>query len=125
LRLAPRLYDLHDRGHSWREVAAWLTTQGLPVTTAVLGGYLRHSPAAAARSSPGRAKAPQARSRGGRPNAGAAPVTKRESLLAATPAKHDAAASQPSADEASVRLVHGGKAGRRSAFEVRPDTDDI
>ncbi len=101
LRLAPRLYDLHDRGHSWWEVAAWLTTQGLPVTTGV------------------------SRSRGRRPNASLARATKRESVLAAPPAKHDAVTSEPSADEPSVRLVNGGQAARRSAFEVRPHIDDI
>jgi hypothetical protein len=42
-RLAPKIRALHERGYSWRDVAAWLTEHGLPVTAPALQASLRRA----------------------------------------------------------------------------------
>lgn len=39
--LAPKLYELRSKGYGWRDVAAWLTENGLAVTVPALLRYLR------------------------------------------------------------------------------------
>jgi hypothetical protein len=39
--LAPKIYELRSKGYGWRDVAAWLTENGLAVTVPALQRYLR------------------------------------------------------------------------------------
>jgi hypothetical protein len=118
--LAPKLYELRSKGYGWRDVAAWLTENGLAVTVPALQRYLRAAkPPAAKRESasmrssnkasleqkavprespPASANAPVLGQRGAPPLGTRAPAAKTPSL-------------EPQS--------------RRSAFVPEPDSEDI
>jgi hypothetical protein len=55
--LAPKLYEMRHKGYTWRDVAAWLSGNGLTVTAGALQRHLRGIKDASVRGGPrGRAK---------------------------------------------------------------------
>jgi hypothetical protein len=57
--LAPKLYEMRHKGYAWRDVAAWLSGNGLTMTAAALQRHLRGIKDPGVRGRPrGRAKSP-------------------------------------------------------------------
>jgi hypothetical protein len=73
--LAPKLYEMRRKGYAWRDVAAWLSGNGLTMTAAALQRHLRGVKDASARGgSHGRSKADAPRALAASTPAAAAPT---------------------------------------------------
>jgi len=130
--LSPQIFALRSKGYSWTAVAAILSERGVPVSVAALRTYLRRVREEAANEKP-RTKTKRLRDVSadtGQPE-GPSPVTPSPLQSSETPPARRP--RQPGAATASaVGVQHAPVPGtrreqepRRSAFAVRPDTDEI
>ncbi len=118
--LAPKLYELRSRGYAWRDVATWLTENGLAVTVPALQRYLRAAKPPAAKSG-----SASTRSRGKASwEQKAAP---RESPPAPANAPELGQRGAPSVGQRApeARAPSIAPERRPSVFVPRPDTKDI
>ena len=130
--LAPQIHSLRAKGYSWTAVAAMLSEHGVPVSVAALRTYLRRVREEAASETPGTPPKRLGEARSGtRQPVRPAPIAPSPSPTGETrPARKP---SHPGTVAAStVPAQHGTAPGtrrepepRRSAFEVKPDTDDL
>lgn len=122
-RLAPKLHAMRGKGYSWTAVAQWLTEHGLSVSTAVLHGYLRHTPPT---RGAGSTRAPKSR-RERMPTGGAIASTglpaREQAAPVPMPAQREGNASKPAAKE--LPALKRDHTSRRSEFPVRPDSDEL
>jgi hypothetical protein len=115
--LAPKLYEMRRKGYAWRDVAAWLSGNGLTMTAAALQRHLRGVKDASVRGGP--------RVRGKGPGDGKADAS--SALAASTPAAAAATAPPqkvspppgPPPVEPKARDLEPPKGA--SGFTVRPD----
>jgi hypothetical protein len=111
--LAPKLYEMRRKGYPWRDVAAWLSGNGLSMSAAALQRHLRDVKDVAVRGgSRGRGKG----SGDGNPDVSAAPAMSNLEATAPTAAPPKVA---PPPVEPKARDVEPPKGA--SNFTVRPD----
>ncbi len=130
--LSPQILALRSKGYGWTAVAAMLSEHGVPVSVAALRTYLRRVREEAATAPPRTPPKRLGEARAGtrqpvRPD----PLAPSPSPTGETPPARRP--PQPAAVAASaIRPQHETAPGtrrepepRRSAFEVKPDTDDL
>jgi hypothetical protein len=115
--LAPKLYEMRRKGYAWRDVAAWLSGNGLTMTAAALQRHLRGVKGASARGgSHGRSKGP-----------GDGKADAPRALAASTPAAATPTASLPKnsqpLDQPKARDLEPPNGAQ--GFTVRPDRKTI
>ena len=111
--LAPKLYEMRRKGYAWRDVAAWLSGNGLTMSAAALQGHLRDVKDASVRGgSRGRGKG----SGNGKPDVSSAPAASSPGAAALTAPlpKVSPPVVEPKARD--LELPKGA-----SSFTVRPD----
>jgi hypothetical protein len=111
--LAPKLYEMRRKGYGWRDVAAWLSGNGLAMSAAALQRHLREVKDASVRGgSRGRGKG-----RGdGRPDVSSAPAASNPGAAAPTAPLPKVA---PPLVEPKTRDLEPPKGA--SSFTTRPD----
>lgn len=126
-RLVPELLALHARGYTWQSIAGVLADEGVPISGAALGAYVRRASATAGskkdQSKRKRLPAPTGATPAVAPSPPAAPrSTPHRPLVAneaATPARQAPFESSP-AEPAMPTL-----GTTRSSFQPRRRSDDI
>jgi hypothetical protein len=118
--LAPKLYELRSKGYGWRDVAAWLTENGLAVTVPALQRYLRAAKLSAAK---GESASARLRSRGSWEQKGGPRESPPASAIPPVSAQRGAPSPGQRAPEAKAPSLEPER--RRSEFVPRPDTKDI
>ncbi len=118
--LAPKLYELRSKGYGWRDVAAWLTENGLAVTVPALQRYLRAAkpPAAKGESASARPRSKASWEQKAAP---------RESPPASVNAPMLSQREAPSVGQRppETKALSLEPERRRSEFVQGPDTKDI
>jgi hypothetical protein len=111
--LAPKLYEMRNKGYAWRDVAAWLSGHGLPMTAAALQRHLRDVKGASVRGNRrGRGKGP------GDGKAGASPPLAASVPAASAPIALPSLLGPPPV-ELKARDLEPPKGA--SSFTVRPE----
>ena len=123
--LAPKLYALRARGYTWRDVAAWLTEHGLPVTAPSLQRSLRGVKVPA--KSGARDRPAGARSKASHDGPTASPDARPSSVVATmiAPAPAQRAALPTGSLAMSSKTPVPEPEKRRSTFVPRPDSEEI
>jgi hypothetical protein len=111
--LAPKLYEMRRKGYAWRDVAAWLSGNGLPMSAAALQRHLRDVKDTSVRGG--------SRGRGKGPGDGKADISSAPAPATPGPVAQTAPLPKgtPPLGEPKTRELEPPKGA--SSFTVRPD----
>jgi hypothetical protein len=130
--LAPAIDTMRDKGYRWDDIATWLSDGGLAVSSAALRTYLRRIQAGTNRKTP----RPQSNQRRAAISSDSSATVPRAIAAPASNERQNAAPNAPAvrlvALGAPTAVATGSTSGtssrrepERSAFRIRPDTEDI